>query len=140
MMRSRAISAITVILCVVALAVEGSALEQAKPKEADLVSKPEIHTEKYTPPRGPCGWFAPENCEPPEGCVAARTGVINRVSTDERYADLLGEPTGDYAEVDAFVAKMGYVSDELAADLERLSAASIPVDIEFEQGKAVLGL
>jgi len=47
---------------------------------------------------------------------------------------------GDYAAVDAFVAQMGYVSDELQADLERLSSASIPVDIEFEQGKDVLGL
>ena len=47
---------------------------------------------------------------------------------------------GDYAAVDAFVAEMGYVSDELQADLDRLSSAAIPVDIEFEQGREILGL
>ncbi len=47
---------------------------------------------------------------------------------------------GDYAAVDAFVAEMGNVSPQLQADLDRLSAQSIPVDIVFEQGAGVLGL
>jgi len=47
---------------------------------------------------------------------------------------------GDYAAVDAFVAKMGSVSSKLQADLDRLSAAGIPVDIVFEQGTEVLDL
>jgi len=47
---------------------------------------------------------------------------------------------GDYAAVDTFVAEMGSVSPQLQADLDRLSAQSIPVDIVFEQGAGVLGL
>ncbi|MFC1605417.1 Zn-dependent hydrolase [Pseudomonadota bacterium] len=47
---------------------------------------------------------------------------------------------GDYAAVDAFVAEMGNVSPALQADLDRLAAAAIPVDIVFEQGSDVLGL
>jgi hypothetical protein len=47
---------------------------------------------------------------------------------------------GDYAAVDAFVVEMGNVSPQLQADLDRLSAQSIPVDIVFEQGAGVLGL
>ena len=47
---------------------------------------------------------------------------------------------GDYAAVDAFVAEMGGIKPQLEDDLERLSQASIPVDIEFEMGVEVLGL
>ncbi|MEE8495444.1 MAG: Zn-dependent hydrolase [Xanthomonadales bacterium] len=47
---------------------------------------------------------------------------------------------GDYAAVDAFVAEMGKVGPGLQADLDRLEAAGIPVDIVFEQGTQVLGL
>jgi len=47
---------------------------------------------------------------------------------------------GDYDEVAAFVAEMGNVGPQLQADLDRLSAADIPVDIVYEQGKEVLGL
>jgi hypothetical protein len=47
---------------------------------------------------------------------------------------------GDYAAVDAFVAEMGNVGPQLQADLDRLAAAAIPVDIVFEQGAEVLGL
>ncbi len=47
---------------------------------------------------------------------------------------------GDYAAVDAFVAEMGSVSQQLQADLDRLASAGIPVDIVFEQGTDVLGL
>ena len=34
----------------------------------------------------------------------------------------------------------GVIGPQLRADLERLSAREIPVDVYFEQGKAVLGL
>ena len=47
---------------------------------------------------------------------------------------------GDYDAVAAFVAEMGEVGPQLQADLDRLAAANIPVDIVYEQGKAVLGL
>jgi hypothetical protein len=56
----------------------------------------------------------------------------------KRLLTLQGD--GDYAAVDAFVAEMGNVSPQLQADLDRLSAQSIPVDIVFEQGAGVLGL
>ena len=47
---------------------------------------------------------------------------------------------GDYEGAAAFVAEMGKIGPELAGDLKRLEAASIPVDIVFEQGRATLGL
>ncbi len=47
---------------------------------------------------------------------------------------------GDDAAVDRFVTEMAGVNSGLQADLDRLSQASIPVDIVFEQGTEVLGL
>ncbi|MEJ8568932.1 dipeptidyl-peptidase 3 family protein [Elongatibacter sediminis] len=47
---------------------------------------------------------------------------------------------GDYAAVDAFVRELAAVDDQLQADLDRLAAAAIPVDVVFEQGVDVLGL
>lgn len=47
---------------------------------------------------------------------------------------------GDYAAVAEFVRTMGSIPPQLQADLDRLAAASIPVDIVFEQGVEVLGL
>jgi hypothetical protein len=56
----------------------------------------------------------------------------------ERILTLQGD--GDYAGVAALVEEMGRVGPQLQADLDRLAAASIPVDIVFEQGVEVLGL
>ena len=47
---------------------------------------------------------------------------------------------GDYDAVEAFVAKNGNVGAQLQADLDRLAARRIPVDIVYQQGKEVLGL
>nr|WP_240615602.1 Zn-dependent hydrolase [Alteromonas facilis] len=47
---------------------------------------------------------------------------------------------GNYQGVADLVADKGVIKEQLAADLERLSKANIPVDIHFEQGKQVLGL
>lgn len=47
---------------------------------------------------------------------------------------------GDYAAVNAFVERYGQETTELRADLDRLAAAGIPVDIVFEQGLDVLHL
>lgn len=47
---------------------------------------------------------------------------------------------GDYAGVDQLVKEKGVVGAELQADLNRLEAQNIPVDIVFEQGVEVLGL
>ena len=47
---------------------------------------------------------------------------------------------GDYDKVAAFVAEKGNVSQQLQADLNRLDALNIPVDIVYQQGKEMLGL
>jgi uncharacterized protein YutE (UPF0331/DUF86 family) len=47
---------------------------------------------------------------------------------------------GDYAGAGRMLAEEGVIRPELAAALERLKAAKIPVDVDFEQGAAVLGL
>ena len=53
---------------------------------------------------------------------------------------LVLQGNGDYDKVAAFVAKKGNVSAQLQADLNRLDAISIPVDIVYQQGKEELGL
>ncbi|GAA5005185.1 Zn-dependent hydrolase [Pseudoluteimonas lycopersici] len=47
---------------------------------------------------------------------------------------------GDYAEAKRMTETLGVVKPQLAADLDRLEAAHIPVDVRFEQGLGVLGL
>ncbi|GAC29031.1 dipeptidyl-peptidase 3 family protein [Brumicola pallidula] len=47
---------------------------------------------------------------------------------------------GNYAGVSDMVATMGVIKPDLAADLQKLSDAQIPVDITFKQGKKILGL
>jgi hypothetical protein len=47
---------------------------------------------------------------------------------------------GDYAGATQLMADRGVIRDELQRDLDRLTRANIPVDIDFEQGTAVLGL
>lgn len=53
---------------------------------------------------------------------------------------LILQGNGDYDAVTSFVAEKGNVSIQLQADLDRLGAASIPVDIVYKQGRDVLGL
>ena len=47
---------------------------------------------------------------------------------------------GDYEGAIALTNSQGVISSQLQADLDRLTAASIPVDITFNQGRAELGL
>jgi hypothetical protein len=47
---------------------------------------------------------------------------------------------GDYDGVVAFMEKYGSIGTQLQADLDRLAAAGIPVDIIYEQGVDILGL
>ncbi|MBT0585298.1 dipeptidyl-peptidase 3 family protein [Alteromonas oceanisediminis] len=51
---------------------------------------------------------------------------------------LMLQGDGDYAGVAQLVNDMGVIKPQLADDLERLSAANIPVDIHFKQGKQYL--
>jgi hypothetical protein len=59
-------------------------------------------------------------------------------SLSRRLLTLQGD--GDYQAVAAFVDQLGGVGPQLQADLDRLSALSIPVDIVYTQGKQQLGL
>ncbi|HEX5693876.1 MAG TPA: Zn-dependent hydrolase [Arenimonas sp.] len=47
---------------------------------------------------------------------------------------------GDYEGAKAMIDEMGLIGPDLQADLDRVEAAGIPVDIVFKQGPAVLGL
>ncbi len=47
---------------------------------------------------------------------------------------------GDYAAAKKLVQNMGIITADLQADLDRVDAAGIPVDIVFEQGPEQLGL
>ena len=59
-------------------------------------------------------------------------------SLSELILTLQGD--GDYDGVAELVADKGIIKPQLKADLARLKAASIPVDIVFDQGKTQLGL
>jgi len=76
---------------------------------------------------------------------ASGTYRINLPQFEQAVKDLSNrlltlQGNGDYAAVDSFVQEMGTVDPQLQSDLDRLAAASIPVDIVFEQGSEVLGL
>jgi hypothetical protein len=58
-------------------------------------------------------------------------------SLSESILRLQGD--GDYQQVKAFVDEWGQSDPILTADLERLNAAGVPVDMIFDQGMAVLG-
>lgn len=47
---------------------------------------------------------------------------------------------GDYDRAEALVRDKGSMTPQLKADLDKVNQAGIPVDIVFEQGKAVVGL
>jgi len=53
---------------------------------------------------------------------------------------LILQGEGDYDGAQRLLENLGVIGDELQADLDRLSAARIPVDVVFEQGAQVLGL
>ena len=64
-----------------------------------------------------------------------------RAAMDELSALILKlQGDGDYAGVKKLGDELGVIRPDLAADLKRLSARDIPVDVVFNQGKAVLGL
>lgn len=53
---------------------------------------------------------------------------------------LILQGNGDYAGVKQLLTEKGVIGMQLQDDLDRLSQANIPVDVEFIQGKSVLGL
>lgn len=64
--------------------------------------------------------------------TAAMDGLSNMLLT------IQGD--GDYDRAKALLSEKGIISDTMAQDLARLEQANIPVDINFIQGKSVLGL
>jgi len=70
---------------------------------------------------------------------------VNVVEFEQAIKDLgndilVLQGNGNYDAVAAFVAEKGNVGAQLQADLNRLDAISIPVDIVYQQGKDVLDL
>ncbi|MGB7903338.1 MAG: hypothetical protein WCF43_01510 [Steroidobacteraceae bacterium] len=64
-----------------------------------------------------------------------------RQAMDELSALILKlQGDGDYGGVEKLAQELGVIRPDLATDLGRLTARSIPVDVTFNQGKAVLGL
>jgi len=64
-----------------------------------------------------------------------------RQAMDELSALILKlQGDGDYAGVDKLAKELGVIRPDLATDLARLAARNIPVDVTFNQGKALLGL
>jgi hypothetical protein len=47
---------------------------------------------------------------------------------------------GDYAKAKELTDRLGVIGPELKADLDKLAAANIPIDVRFKQGLDVLGL
>ena len=74
------------------------------------------------------------------GTYRVNVAALEKAVKDLSNELLVLQGDGDYAKVAAFVADNGSVSDQLQADLDRLDALSIPVDIVYEQGREVLGL
>jgi len=75
-----------------------------------------------------------------DGTFMVNFDKMNLAMTDLSRLILTLQGNGDYNGVANLVAQKGVISDDLQADLDRLSSANIPVDIVFEQGKGALGL
>lgn len=64
-----------------------------------------------------------------------------RAAVDELSQVILRlQGDGDYSGAKELVSEFGVVGPQLRADLDRLAERNVPVDVVFEQGKAVLGL
>jgi hypothetical protein len=78
--------------------------------------------------------------DPATGRYRVQLDKMRDAMTDLSRLLLTVQGDGDYARAQKVLGEDGKVSPQLAADLERLSGAAIPVDVVFEQGKSVLGL
>ena len=66
--------------------------------------------------------------------------AMARAMTELSTLILTLQGDGDYAGVAELFAELGVIRPQLQADLDRLAAAGIPVDITFQQGPAQLNL
>ena len=67
-----------------------------------------------------------------EAMKTASSELINKILT------IQGD--GDYAAASAWIESKGTIPADLQADLDRINALGIPVDIYFDQGPHMLGL
>ncbi len=75
-----------------------------------------------------------------DGLYRINADNLKKAATELTQEILKLQGEGDYAVAAQFVEKNAFVGATLKADLERLAAEGIPVDIVFEQGTKVLGL
>ena len=75
-----------------------------------------------------------------EGLYAIDMGKMRQAMNALSEQILMLQGDGDYDGVSSLVNRLGVINNQLQADLDRLSEAGIPVDINFIQGKKVLGL
>jgi hypothetical protein len=54
--------------------------------------------------------------------------------------NLVMQGDGNYQEAKKMLKEMGYIKDELQADLDRINKSNIPIDIVFKQGLEMLNL
>jgi len=78
--------------------------------------------------------------DPESGTYRVNVAEFEQAIKDLGNKLLVLQGDGDYDSVAAFVAEKGGVGSQLQADLDRLDAVSIPVDIVYQQGKDQLGL
>ncbi len=78
--------------------------------------------------------------DPETGRYSVDFEGMQRAMTELSRVLLTLQGDGDYAGAVALLEDYGRIDEQLRADLERLAAADIPVDIVFRQGRAVLGL
>jgi hypothetical protein len=78
--------------------------------------------------------------DPETGTYRVNVAEFEQAIKDLGNDLLVLQGNGDYEAVAAFVAEKGGVGAQLQADLNRLTAVNIPVDIVYQQGKDQLGL
>ncbi|MDH4015470.1 MAG: Zn-dependent hydrolase [Chromatiales bacterium] len=78
--------------------------------------------------------------DPASGLYSIDMDAMQKAMTELSRKLLTLQGDGDYAGVQQLLAELGIVRPGLAADLQRLADAEIPVDVVFEQGAEVLGL
>jgi biotin operon repressor len=75
-----------------------------------------------------------------DGTYSVDMEKMKQASTDLTQLILKVQGDGDYDAAKQLVEEMGIIPADLQADLDKLEAAGIPVDIVFEQGPDKLGL
>ncbi len=78
--------------------------------------------------------------DPEKGTYRVDAAAMRTAMEDLSRLLLTLQGEGDYDGAVELTESLGVIGPALRADLDRLAEASVPVDIRFRQGKAVLGL